>query len=302
MRQVNVMLRDDALRETRKHGTSAFPFEAYLDDMSAFDNQVIEWHWHREIEILMLERGRVDIWVGNECIRLSPGEGVIVNSGAIHKFEGHGEGIVPNFLFIPEWIAPEDSLIYKKYVLPWTQRGPAAQYLAPDVPWQREIIGQIRALYAAAVAEADDYELEALECTLHIWRVLWKNAAPSCRENAAPRGLNLTQARLKLMIQYILDHFGEHIALADIADAAAVSVSEALRCFHEGVQSTPMAYLNGVRLGHARRLLTETENSVGVIARECGFMSAVYMDRLFKRQYGCTPRAYREKHRLSSAD
>ncbi len=294
MLQVDRMLRDDALQETRKHGTSAFPFEIYLDDLGKFDRQTIEWHWHNEIEILMVERGPIDVSVERERRELRSGEGAIINSGVIHRFEGHDGALMPNFLFRPTWLAPEGSLIYEKYVRSWTEAGPSVLWLSPAVPRQKEILEQISLLYESDIAGTSDFELEALERTLRIWRILWEHAAPSGEKKAATRGMDLTQARLKTMIQFMQDHFAEHLTLADIAGAAAVSTSEALRCFHVGVQSTPVAYLNHIRLGHARRLLTESGSSVHFIAGECGFTGAAYLDRLFRREYGCTPGEYRK--------
>ena len=297
MKQTTMIQTDDALRETLSHGTPEFPFAFYLDDIRDFDKRVIDWHWHNEIEVFTLERGQISALIGNERLEIRAGEGAIINSGVIHRFEARQEGIIPNFLFQPEWIAPEGSLIQARYVRPWLERGPAIEPLSPEIGWQREILAQIDALYAAARAETEGFELEALERTLHIWRLLWANAGRFESSRPQPRAINPTQARLKLMIQYIQDHFAEHVALSDIANAASVSASEALRCFRVGVQSTPVAYLNHVRLSHARRLLTETQDSVHAVARSCGFVSTGYMDRLFRRRCGCTPRVYRSARR-----
>ena len=297
MKQTTTIQTDDALRETLSHGTPEFPFAFYLDDIRAFDKRVIDWHWHNEIEVIALECGQISALVENERLEIHPGEGAIINSGVIHRFEAQREGIIPNFLFQPEWIAPEGSLVQARYVRPWLECGPAIQLLSPEIAWQREILRQIDALYAAARAETGGFELEALERTLRIWRLLWTNAGRFESVRPQQRAMNLTQARLKLMIQYMEDHFSERVALADIANAASVSTSEALRCFRVGVQSTPVAYLNHVRLSHARRLLVKTQDSVHAVACCCGFASTGYMDRLFRRRYGCTPREYQATRR-----
>lgn len=55
------------------------------------------------------------------------------------------------------------------------------------------------------------------------------------------------------------------------------------------------AYLNKLRLTEAARLLLEnTEASVSEIAYSVGYNNASYFNRVFKREYGCTPVNFRQ--------
>ena len=47
-------------------------------------------------------------------------------------------------------------------------------------------------------------------------------------------------------------------------------------------------------MGHARKLLSETQNKVSDIAFECGFADQRSFNRVFKKWIGLTPRAYRQ--------
>lgn len=51
--------------------------------------------------------------------------------------------------------------------------------------------------------------------------------------------------------------------------------------------------LNSVRISHAKALLRETGQPVAQIATACGYISAAYFSRAFKRLEGCTPGQYR---------
>jgi AraC-like DNA-binding protein len=48
------------------------------------------------------------------------------------------------------------------------------------------------------------------------------------------------------------------------------------------------------RIEHARRLLTETDMPLALIALESGFANQSYLTHVFKAQCGITPRAYRQ--------
>jgi AraC-like DNA-binding protein len=51
--------------------------------------------------------------------------------------------------------------------------------------------------------------------------------------------------------------------------------------------------LQQYRLERAAQQLRDSENSLTTIAGACGFGSASYLIRLFRRQYGSTPEAWR---------
>lgn len=59
-------------------------------------------------------------------------------------------------------------------------------------------------------------------------------------------------------------------------------------------------YLNKLRLTEAARLLREKDARVAEIGFMVGYNNASYFNRTFKKEYGCTPNAYK-KHMLHSA-
>ena len=48
----NKILTDEEFMEIKQHGSSAYPFQYYYDNLELFDFHCIEWHWHREFEFL----------------------------------------------------------------------------------------------------------------------------------------------------------------------------------------------------------------------------------------------------------
>ena len=61
---------DDTLMETATHGTHLFPFRFYDENMSDFDFNCIDWHWHAEFEFVYIEAGMVHFHIGEiKCIQ-----------------------------------------------------------------------------------------------------------------------------------------------------------------------------------------------------------------------------------------
>lgn len=55
-------------------------------------------------------------------------------------------------------------------------------------------------------------------------------------------------------------------------------------------------YLNDLRVDKAAAMLLQGDRQIAEIARECGFKTAAYFTRAFRRSRGMTPGEYRKKH------
>ena len=83
------------------------------------------------------------------------------------------------------------------------------------------------------------------------------------------------------------------LALSDLAERAGLSPFHFLRIFRDVTGTTPHQYLVGARLRRAARLLLDTAQPVTRIAYDVGFEDLSNFTRTFRREIGCTPRAYR---------
>lgn len=64
---------DDTLRETALHGSPTYPFAYYPENIWQFDFHRIDWHWHHELEFLLLREGSALCLAGAEKIALPEG-------------------------------------------------------------------------------------------------------------------------------------------------------------------------------------------------------------------------------------
>ena len=112
------IITDEDLMETIQHGSNLYPFQFYYEDLSVFDFNCIEWHWHTELEFIYIESGTVTLWIGEDQFNLTEGNGIFINTKVLHRLYSPSKALIPNFVFMPSFIAPCDSLIYQKYILP----------------------------------------------------------------------------------------------------------------------------------------------------------------------------------------
>ncbi|MCP1110765.1 AraC-like DNA-binding protein [Lachnospiraceae bacterium PF1-21] len=283
---------DDTLRETVQHGSDDFHFAYYVDDIWKYDFHYIDWHWHYEFEIVTATSGSVICLIGTEEVILEEGNSLLINSGVMHRFETRDGAIMPNIVFYPSLLAPEETRIYEKYIRPFIESSLTYQVFTPEVPWQEQILQILYPLYRY-LDGSEISEFYILKQLLQLWDVLLKHAkipTPIASEkDSASR-----QYKIQTMIQFIHDHYQEELSLADIASAATISKSSALQLFKKGIHVSPVEYLIQYRLSMAAILLRTTKQPVSVIAQNTGFQDSSYFCRKFKKFYQMRPGEYRQ--------
>lgn len=96
------------------------------------------------------------------------------------------------------------------------------------------------------------------------------------------------------MLQYIQERYSGELTLAGIAESAAVSENECLRCFRSMIGCTPIQYVKQVRIQKAAELLSSTNRKISDIGAECGFQEMSYFAKTFRELKGCTPGEFRK--------
>ena len=290
---------DETLRETIRHGSSSYPFAYYPENIWQFDFHRIDWHWHHELEFLIVAEGTASCLVGTNKIELPKGYGIFINSGILHRFEAQCSTFVPNIVFSPTLLAPEQSLIYEKYISPVISSSVPFQIFTPSTTWENHTLQLLSQIFTLQETEPEN-ELCTIQILFQILDILFKNINLTSNSDDFHR-LTHKQARLQTMMQYIYDHYMEDITLEMIAASASISKSGALHIFQSGIHISPVAYLIQYRLAQAAELLYATQKSVSSIAEETGFTSSGYFCRKFRQHYHMSPNAYRKKRTESSS-
>ena len=288
---------DKTLQDILPHGTPDFPMSVHMTDLTDFVDQCLEWHWHEYVEFSLVLSGEIVCRCSGESVRLRAGDGIFLNSGVLHRFETGSAGILVSALFSPEFISPKDSLIYKQYVEPCIKNGKAHLELRKE---DGRCSDSLRTLERIRECAASDMPIKALRLRNYIsalWEQTFSRILGTEAEEASRQG-DPENIRLLIMAEYISAHYMDHISLADISASANVSQSEALRCFHVGMQTTPVRYLNEYRLSRAKEKLLSTSESITSVAALSGFDSAGYFCRVFKAAVGCTPAEYRRRGKI----
>ncbi len=94
--------------------------------------------------------------------------------------------------------------------------------------------------------------------------------------------------------EYIMLNFQDEISLPEVAQVANMAVTTFCNFFKENYRVTFVEYVNTLRIGHACKLLAETDLHIVEIAYKCGFNNLANFNRQFKKFKRMTPSEYRK--------
>lgn len=102
---------------------------------------------------------------------------------------------------------------------------------------------------------------------------------------------------VSMAVSHIESHYREALSSTLLAESLAVSAEHLSRRFKEETGENYVDYLNRTRLEKARELLSQTDLTLEVVAREVGFTGYQYLIRRHKKHFGVTPAQHRGQTR-----
>jgi len=111
----------------------------------------------------------------------------------------------------------------------------------------------------------------------------------------------LSFREMQPVLAHIAAHLSGDISLESLAAETGMSPFHLHRVFSGVIGETPKQLTIRLRLGLAAALLVTSDDSVLDIALACGFQSHEVFSRAFRRRFGMTPGAYRERGLVNSS-
>lgn len=103
-----------------------------------------------------------------------------------------------------------------------------------------------------------------------------------------------TGALVKRALAYLHQNYARPLSRWEIAEAVGVSEDYLSRVFNRELGLSPWDYLTRYRIQRAKELLQRTEASIRTVAHQVGFKDQAYFSRVFRKQTGRSPQAFRE--------
>ena len=276
-----------------KDDNPQLPYVCHFCDGEQVIGNRIPWHWHEMVEITYVTHGPLTFRTASGEVEIDKGDALFANANVLHTSRLSRSTRYYSHLFNTHMLSGGyDSLMEQTYFAPLLRCRDLELYkITPDSPERVRMIDHLNRTMEAMRDEPFGYEFQIREHLTKFWLGLYRETQHIWMNTLARSGQD--SERMKLMLQFIYDHFPEQISLADIASAAGISTRECTRCFNRAMSRTPVRYLTEYRVQRAAQKLLQTDRTVSLVAEECGFASDRYFGKVFREMTGRTPREYR---------
>ncbi|PWJ57978.1 AraC-like DNA-binding protein [Dyadobacter jejuensis] len=249
------------------------------------------WHYHPEIEIVHIRKGKGTYIIGDSISSFEEDDLFVLGANLPHlfRYDHHNEEILSDAYvihFLPNFLSEEF-------------------FKVPEMKVVREFIA--KAQQGIHIKQESSDKFGGIMSDLHdssgVFRLinLLKVFAELCNAKSETKLASfgyfnnydaVDSERLNNIYHYVLGNFEKEITLQEISNVANLSVNSFCRYFKTKTNKTFSNFLLEVRVGHACKLLIETDLNISQICFESGFNNLSNFNRYFKKIAGKTPSQY----------
>jgi AraC-like DNA-binding protein/quercetin dioxygenase-like cupin family protein len=260
------------------------------------------WHYHPEVELTCIVRGRGMRFVGDSVKEFTDGDICLIGSGVPHCWASHKNadpGVRSLVIqFRPEtwgavfWTLPELRGIGR--LLHESKRG-----LEIRGTTRAEVEQLFRVLEQQPRGSLQRFDtlLEMLHCISQSNET--RKLAVSNPESQAADG---SSGKLGKILGYIHARLGPELTQHEVAKSAGLSPAAFSQFFRRSLGTSYVAYVNELKIRNACRALLDTEDPITQIAFQAGFNNLSHFNAQFQRFRHVSPSAFRLRARSAEGD
>ncbi len=290
---------DHQHRELKMHGSKEYPILISKEVLSRYDRGYFLDHWHPEIEFTYIIEGEILYTINGIELLLKKGQGIFCNQNMMHSGKMHNrqECKYLSITFLPKLIYGfELSRIKTKY-LDEIVKNPFFSHLLllDNDQGARNILEILSGINTLQLINKEINELKLLTLLTSIWMNLYDCFEKSKDELSVSSYNEKELNRLKKILEYIHNNYGNKISLEEIAGTINICTNECCRFFKKYMNATISAYILDYRIEKSLYLLDNTDLSITELAHNIGFSSGSYYTQVFRKKMGFTPIQYRNR-------
>lgn len=260
----------------------------------------LEPHWSEKIHIIYVVGGTKRYFIGENSYKVEAGDIIYIPPNVIHSAGKTGKKTDKDFeaevfTFEPDLIIPKNENSFVLRIMQPVKDGTAP---IPSLITQKDLcyndvyraVFKLKEIY---LQRKPGYTLGVLQCLYEIYTYLFRryglNEAEKEQKDMDRKG-NIMRA-----VKYIHENYAKDLAIEELASISTFSSPHFMSLFKQYMGTTCVSYINIYRLDKAAYKLINSEESIKDIALSCGYNNVSFFNRVFKKQFGETPREFRKR-------
>lgn len=283
---------DKNLKELEKHGTNELPLAFYDDNCQIF--KAIYTHWHEEMEIIYITRGKGFVRLNDELVQIETGDIILIGKETIHYIQSDKDDI----LYFK-------SLVFNLNII-YSYLGDACQVELVDPLMNNKF--EIKSV----LKKENKHYSQFLRIYLNIIEVYCKKEKYfyikikglffelfyEMFKADVIRNVDISKTRktskMKVILDYIDNHYYENMTINNLAQMMHYNEYYFMKIFKQYTGKTFISYINEIRIEKSKYLILNTDLSITEIATKVGFNNTSYYIKKFQHLQGITPHKFRK--------
>lgn len=270
-----------------------------IKHIKMFVNEIksVENHIHNDFEIFVVLNSVGVVRINSNSYEVKQGDIIFINSSDVHslscKIPFDDSVANPTFLLI------QISNHFVREYFPQIQTSVFKSNNLKNVLSSQDYNFVLRLLMDSAIdyfSGRDFYQLDVISEVAKTLAVLYRNIEHEIISESQKQKIKKKNNRLERIISYIDANFDTQIRLEDITAKENISVTHFSHLFTATFGMTFQEFINIKRMEQCIRLMSNKEKTLMEICYESGFSDPKYMNKVFIKKYGCTPKEYRKKY------
>ncbi|QYR23139.1 AraC family transcriptional regulator [Paenibacillus sp. sptzw28] len=253
----------------------------------------INWHYHREIELLLVNEGVLDVYIDEEVVRLEAGDVAIIGASQLHRDRSLGTPMDYIVLqFDLQQFFDHSTMPYMRFFSETKNPLSRANYIFQDNKTaNKEAADCIRAILQEVTNKQTGYELAV---SMIIKKLLLLLIRSDSKKMLAERE-DFDRARLRGVLDFVEENLNDRIQVEDVCKMANMSYYYFVKFFKKAIGLSFTEYVNYRKIKWAERILLTKDLSVSEVGDRIGMPNMAHFYKMFKKYNECSPKQFQKR-------
>lgn len=254
----------------------------------------IDWHYHKEVEFLVVLRGRLDVYIEDEFHPLKEGDVLLIGASQLHRDRSYANAGLRYIVFqfdIQQFFDPS-TMPYLKFFAEMNFPLSRLNYIFKENDAaKRTIVECIMEIYDEAKAKKEGYEIAVSMLVRKIVLTLLRGDSRKMLQQHDPEDM----LRLKPVLDYVNKNITGKIQVEEASKVANISYHYFVKFFKRVLGMSFVDYVNYNKIKRAERLLLTKNLSIVQVGEAIGMPNMAHFYKIFRKYNQCSPNEFRKK-------
>lgn len=233
-----------------------------------------------------ISSGQGKFYIENKCYSLSAGEGFLISPGIITSYCADSDDP-----WTYSWIGFKDqNAEYYLKQAGLNEKNPI--FSCGDFEDYARIFSQLKALKQNTVSDQ-------IRMTGYLYMLLALIIENASSVNPNSRAFFSSKDEyIKNAVAYIQTNYSRNLSVKEVSKFIGLNRSYFGAMFKEQTGRSPQSFITDFRIDKAKKLLSDMSMTIGDVSRSVGYDDPLAFSKLFKKNVGVSPNAYRRNIKL----